>query len=184
MKKTNFIKRTLLALTFALAVAVMVPATGSVEAQAAKKVTANKKQAKAPKVKVGTTTVNIKLKSYTNSFVKFSAPKNGKYTFTFSNLKGKQDFTLGYLGIYKKSGKYYSAQTLKTKYGKTLFPYIASKYAMTTPTIKSSNKKAKKAVRYYASQTVTMSLKKGETVWIMMTSSSKPSSYNLKIKKK
>ena len=184
MKKNNFIKQALVALTFAVAVAVMVPAAGSVETQAAKKVTANKKQAKAPKVKVGTTTVKVNLKAHTNSYVKFSAPKAGKYTFTFSSLKGKEDFALGYLGIYKKINNYYSAQTLKTKYGKALFPNIASKYAMKTSIIKSSNQQTKKALRYYASQTVTMYLKKGENVWIMMATSSKQSSYKLKIKRK
>lgn len=184
MKKNNFIKRALVALTFAVAVAVMIPAAGSVEAQAAKKVTANKKQSKAPKVKIGTTKVNIKLKSYTQAYVKFSAPKTGKYTFTFSDLKGKEDFTLGYFGIQKKRGNNYFYENLSTKYGKTTLPFFASKHAMNTSTIKTNNKKQKKARRYYATNTATMSLQKGETVWIMMTVSSKPSSYTLKIKKK
>ncbi len=185
MKKTNFIKRALVALTFAVAVAVMIPAAGSVEAQAAtKKVTATKKQAKAPKVKVGSNKVTVKLKPYTQSYVKFTAPKAGKYVFTFSNLKGKEDFTLGYLGIQKKMGKYYNYQQLSTNLGKTLLPSIASKYAMTTSTVKRHNKENKKADRYSASPKVTMSLKKGETIWIMMTGSSKPLSYSLNIKRK
>lgn len=184
MKKNNFVKRALIALTFAVAVAVMVPATNSIEAQAAKKVTANKKQTKAPKVKVGTTKVNIKLKAYTQAYVKFSAPKTGKYTFTFSNLKGKEDFTLGYFGIQKQRNGSYFYEKLSTKYGKATLPFFASKHAMNTPTIKTNNKKQKKAMRYYATNTATMSLQKGETVWIMMTVSSKPSSYTLKIKKK
>ncbi len=85
MKKNNFIKQALVALTFAVAVAVMVPAAGSVEAQAAKKITAKANYKKAPSAQLKKS-YKVVSKSKTGTYVKFTAPKAGKYVVTISNV--------------------------------------------------------------------------------------------------
>lgn len=77
-----------------------------------------------PSVKMGKTTINVpavtsSVKSVSKekgepqyeSFVKFKAPKTGKYVFTFDNLQGTDDKSLKYLNIYicriAKNGKKY-----------------------------------------------------------------------------
>lgn len=192
MKKNNFIKRALVALTFAVAVAVMVPAAGSVEAQAAKKVTAQKTFKKAKSVKTGTTTVTVKKRpantNYNDAYVKFKAPKAGKYVFTVSSLKLKgqnpaTSTTCGffYLGKLSSSGKYIDIQKLKTAGGKTTYMQIGTK----TMYEYSVRNKLKKIDQYLTSRSATISLKKGETVYLnIICTTSQQYTYKLKVKRK
>lgn len=192
MKKNNFIKRALVAAAFALAVAVLVPATGSVEAQAAKKVTAQKNWKKAPTVKTGTTVVTVKKKPknldalYT--YVKFKAPKKGTYTFTVSSIKIKGEkpansIACGDFIIQKPSAdkKYLNSQKVKTEGGKTAFLAIGTKEMYEF----SKSEGEKKVNQFLTKRTGTLKLKKRETVYIMFyLISDKQYTYNLKIKKK
>ncbi len=189
MKKNNFIKNALVALSFAVAVAVMIPAAGSVEAQAAKTVTAQKNWKKAKAVKTGTTVVNIKAANCQESYVKFKAPKAGTYKITFSNLKtkgvSKEDFRIGFFTIAKKAGSGLTHAEFNSNAGKTNAVMFASKYAMTTSTIKDHNKKEAKRMRYSATPYAKIKLKKGEIIYITMFSlpDKQACSYTVKIKK-
>ena len=104
MKSTKGIKKILMALALVLCVAAFVPATASVQAEAkTKKVTANRNYKKAPALKFG---ITYKVTEKVNhSMVKFTAPKNGIYKVTISNIatfpkvKGRTDHNLGNLYI-------------------------------------------------------------------------------------
>lgn len=181
MKKNNFIKRALVALTFAVAVAVMVPAAGSVEAQAAKKVTANKKYKKAPTVKTGTTTVTSKKSSQNvGKYVKFKAPKTGTYKFTVSSFSPADEINCGYFCFYNDPAKYDRLRDLKTEGGRASSFHIASKKFMNG--FKHGN--TKKADRYATSRSATMKLTKGQVVYMYLyyTTANKYT-YKLKIKR-
>ncbi len=190
MKRNNFIKRALVALTFALAVAVLTPAAGSVDAQAATKKTANKNYKKAPAIKVNKT---YKITSKTkggNTYVKFTAPKSANYVFTIYDVKNYKP-SAGYDGrdlsnfyIRKKSSysNYLSLQYVKTQGGKATCLFMAtpqwySKYPVKKPTINS----------YLKKRTATLKLNKGETVYVNMygfTGTNSQCTYMLKVKKK
>ena len=179
MKKNNFIKQTLVALTFAVAVAVMVPAAGSVDAQAAKKVTSNKIPSKAPSVKTGTTTV-ISKKTPTSiaKWLQFKAPKAGTYKITASNFKPANESSLGGFSIYsKKTGSSFS--DLKTQGGRNRRFSICSKayyqaHKQTEP----------KNERYLTSRYAIIKLKKGEAIYIrMFYTNNERYTYSLKIQK-
>lgn len=182
MKKNNFIKRALVALTLAVAVAVMVPAAGSVEAQAAaKKITGNKNWKKAPSVKVGTTTVTSKkAKTNTAKWVKFTATKKGTYKFTVSSFNPADQINCGTFTFYTNPAKYETLRNLKTEGGRTDRFYIASKKFMQHY---KPGKTAKKD-RYRSSRTVTINMTKGQTVYMRLyyTTANKYT-YSLKIKK-
>jgi len=172
MKRNNFVKRTLVAVLFVLAVAVLVPATGGVEARAAaKKITANKKYKKSPSIKLKNTyTVTVKAG---DSFVKFKAPKAGTYDFTLSNLTvykgGKKSNDAETVRIYfcmkSKISKGLSIQRIKTQGGKAFYlNFCNAKYYKKYPdkTITGSSNLPKRKV--------TMKLKKGQTVYIQAAS--------------
>lgn len=181
MKKNNFIKQALVALTFAVAVAVMVPAAGSVEAQAARKATAQKNWKKAPAVKTGTTTVTSKkAKTSTAKWVKFKAPKKGTYKFTVSNFKPSDEINCGSFTFYTDPAKYDTLTNLKTQGGRTSNFHIASKKFMQY--YKPGNTAKKN--RYRSSRTVTINMTKGQTVYMRLyyTTATKYT-YSLNIKK-
>ncbi|MBQ8528003.1 MAG: hypothetical protein IJ429_05950 [Lachnospiraceae bacterium] len=193
MKKTNFIKRALVAATFALAVAVLVPATGTVDAQAApKKVTANKNYKKAPSIKINKT---YKVTSKTKggkTFVKFKAPKTGTYVFTISNVKtykpSKNDDGRDLANFYIKkmvgssSYKYLGMQQVKTQGGK------ATCINMCTPGwYKKYPVKKAKTGSNLQKRTATIKIKKNEVVYVNMsyyTGKDCKCTYELKVKKK
>ncbi len=193
MKKNNFIKRALIAASFAIALAVVVPATGAVEVQAAKKVTAGVNEKKAKVVGVGTTAVTAKKSSKDDmhhAYLKFKAPKAGSYVFTLSDFKTKgikasKDVEIGGFSLLTKDAYGYIPETVKTEGGKTERMNICTGAATKDDYFKSLNKKRKKLERYLPKRTATMKLKKGETVWIYVTYTNyRQFSYKLKIKKK
>ncbi len=189
MKKNNFIKQALVALTFAVAVAVMIPAVNSVEAQAAKKITAKANFKKAPKAKLKTT-YKVISKSKKGTYVKFTAPKTGKYVITISNLnyvnpkanaEGLANF---YIRKKYSSSNSLSLENVKTQGGKSYCLFMATPYRynrvykdqkVTTGT-------------YLKKRTGTISLKAGETIYVNMSIFTGHKkyycSYNLKITKK
>lgn len=193
MKKNNFIKRTLIAVSFALVLAVMVPVTGSVEVQAAKKVTAGATEKKAKAVRVGTTAVTVKKCSKDDmhhAYLKFKAPKAGSYVFTLSDFKTKgikasKDVEIGYFSLLTKDTYGYIPETVKTEGGKTERMNICTGATTKDDYFKSLNKETKKLNRYLPKRTATIKLKKGETVWLYVSYTNyRQFSYKLNIKKK
>lgn len=193
MKKNNFIRRALIAVSFALALAVMLPVTGSVEVQAAKKVTAGATEKKAKAVRVGTTLVTAKKCSKDDmhhAYLRFKAPKAGSYVFTLSDFKTKgketsKDVEIGYFALLTKDASGYMPETVKTEGGKTERINICTDAATKDDYFKSVNKEAKKINRYMPKRTATIKLKKGETVWIYVSYTNyRQFSYKLNIKKK
>ena len=84
MKSTKGIKKILMALALVLCVAAFVPATASVQAEAKQKSYSKQKLQKAPALKFG---ITYKVTEKVNhSMVKFTAPKNGTYKVTISNI--------------------------------------------------------------------------------------------------
>ena len=158
-------------------------------AMAAAKVTASSnKIGKAKKVKIGTTYVTVKKSSAYDSkdrYLKFAAPKSGRYKITFSNIKSvpgkKKDFNCGSIAISKilyKTSKEPSSVKIKTKGGSTYFLYVCSKF------MNSLNKDKKiDKYSYLPSRTASISLKKGETIWIQMSFVEKTTACKLVIKK-
>lgn len=189
MKKNNFIKRALVALTFAVAVAVMIPAAGSVEAQAATKVTAQANWKKAPTVKINKT-YKVTSKNINGTYVKFKAPKAGKYVVTIYNMNSlgakasDVDHNLANFYIKKKtSSNYLSWIDVKTQGGKTYLLHMA------TPDSYNDYYKGTKVTldTYLNKRTATLTLKKGEIIYVNMsyfTGNKCRCTYNLKIKRK
>lgn len=169
MKSKKGIKKLLMALALVLCVAAFVPATASVQAEAkTKKVTANRNYKKAPALKLG---ITYKVTEKVNhSMVKFTAPKNGTYKVTISNIatfpkvKGRTDHNLGSLYICKLyyNGKYPMSQTVKTQGGRCS--------CLSTATKDSYNDfyKGRKVTTdtYLASRYGKIKLKKGETIYM------------------
>ena len=133
MKENNFIKRVLIALTFALAVAVIAPTTGPVEVQAAtKKVTGAANWKKSPSVKIKKT-YKVTSKNKKGTYVKFKAPKAGKYVVTIYNVNSigakasDNDSNLANFYIRKPySGDYLSLTKVKTQGGKSDVLFMAT----------------------------------------------------------
>jgi len=166
---------------FSVFVAAFAFSVSPVSAQAAtKKVSATTNYKKAPKLKVGTNKVTAKKN---NSYVKFTAPKTGTYTFTISNIatiKGRNpDTNLGNLYIEKMSGSYLSTQRVSTNGGKNTVLWTATK--------DSYNRyyKGKKVTKdtYLATRYGKLKLKKGETVWLEYYYTGTRCTYTLKVKK-
>lgn len=185
MKRTKGIKKLLMALALVLCVAAFVPATASVQAEAkTKNVTSNKNYKKAPALKLGTT---YKVTEKVNhSMVKFTAPKNGTYKVTISNIasypkvKSGEDHDLGNLYIRKMEyGKYLYSQTVKTQGGKYSCLFTATK--------DSYNRfyKGQKVTTgtYLASRYGKISLKKGETIYMDYFYTGGKCTYTMKITK-
>lgn len=193
MKKNNVIKRVLMAATFVLMLAVVIPAAGTVEVQAAKKVTAGVTEKKAKTVRVGTTTVTARKcakDDMHHAYLKFKAPKSGKYVFTLSDFKTKgrkvsQDVEIGYFSLLTKDTYGFYPETVKTEGGKTERMNICTGAAAKDAYYKSLNKESKKVNRYLSKRTATIKLKKGETVWLFVSYTNyRQFSYKLNIKKK
>lgn len=194
MKKNNFVKRTLLAATFALAVAVLVPSAGQVEANAApKKVTGHANYKKAPKIKLNKT-YTVTSKSKNGTYVKFTASKAGKYQVSISNLRSYKsksvdtDMELANFYIRKAPTSSYSSWlpsiNVKTQGGKSDVLFVG------TPASYNAHYKGKpaKTFGYYPQKrTATFSMKKGETIYVNMhffTGKKNRCTYNLQIKRK
>ena len=189
MKKHNFIKRALVALTFAVAVAVMVPAAGSVEAQAATKKTANKNWKKAPSIKLNKTyKVTSKTKGG-DTYVKFKATKTANYVFTIYDMKaykpvaGCDGCHIGRFYIRKPNSRgFLEYQLVKTQGGKTKTLHMA-----TPKMYKQSPDPKNQKGSFLQKRTATLKIKAGETIYIHMsnfTCPNKKCTYMLKVKKK
>ena len=169
MKSTKGIKKILMALALVLCVAAFVPATASVQAEAnTKKVTANRNYKKAPALKFG---ITYKVTEKVNhSMVKFTAPRNGTYKVTISNIatlpkvKGRTDHNLGNLYIRKPyyNGKYLMSQTVKTQGGRYSCLFTATKDSYNHFY---KGQKVKTGT-YLASRYGKIKLKKGETIYM------------------
>lgn len=140
---------------------------------------------KTPALKTGDNVVTYKKSS---GYVKFTASKKGTYTFTFSGLtsleKTPDKIGYGYFTIDEKSSYgYYSPIKVKTNKGKkSEYLEVTTKYCY--------NKYDKKSEtsNYLYKRTATLSLKKGETVYIYNFTSigvnSAKHSVNINVKKK
>lgn len=193
MKKSNFFKRALVAITFALAVSVLALGANPVEANAAtKKVTGHANYKKAPKVKVNKT-YKVTSKNKNGTFVKFTAPKAGKYQIQIYNMNSlgataaETDLNLANFYIRKAPTSAYSTflpiLKVKTEGGKT------DCLRMATPDSYNNHYKDEKVTTatYLQKRTATLSLKKGETIYVNMsyfTGTKNRCTYNLKIKRK
>lgn len=190
MKSKKGIKKLLMALALVLCVAAFVPATASVQAEAkTKSIKANtnyeKNYKKSPAVKLG---VTYKVSSQKKrSAVKFTAPKAGTYKVTISNVasapkaKDGVDIMYGTAHINKpsSSGRYLFLEKIKTQGGKSY------SLCMTTNYCYNKSGKGKKVEIYssLASRYGKIKLKKGETIYISFSCTSKKNTYNLKITK-
>ena len=182
MKKA---KKLLCALLIVLTALTMLSEPFQVPVQAAKTVTANKNPNKAVNIKKkGTYRVVSKMTLKKDDYIRFTAPKTGKYTLTFSDFRSKKksssgEYQLGSVYIQKKSS-YGSLlfQKVKTKGGKSSILRICSKAWYNKYT---KGKKVKETTELY-SRYAKLSLKKGETIYISTYWTGGPHSYSLKIK--
>lgn len=181
MKKA---KKFLCALLIVLTAMTMLSEPFQVPVQAARTVTANKKANKAVNIKKkGTYRVLSKTKINKDDYIRFTAPKTGKYTLTFSDFRNLSGYTpaerhLGSVYIYKNSKYGLSMQKVKTNGGKRSILSICSKAWYNTYT------KGKKVTTYSDLHTryAKISLKKGETIYIKTFWTGGKHSYSLKIK--
>lgn len=115
---------------------------------------------KIPAIKKGTTKVTMK-KQY--SYVKFTAPKKATYKIKFSGVK-KTDarYVCGHINISKlktnktTGKKYFVTKNVRTNGGRSYAVRLANK----------SDTYGEKVYRYLKSRTVTIDMKKGETIYI------------------
>lgn len=117
---------------------------------------------KAPDVKVGTNTVQMKKKR--TCFVKFTAKKGKYYKFSFTpqfTKKQNADFMLGYFQISRDKNGYLSTQDLPTWGGTYYALNIGNKKY-----INAIEPASDKAQRYRTKRSTTLWLDKGETVYI------------------
>lgn len=157
----------------------------AVSAQA-KTMSATSNVKKAKKVKVGTTTVRTTSKRGGKpGYVKFTAPKKGKYTFTVSALKtsaprsaGGKDIHNGYVEICRKNRYGMSPLRLRTQYGKSYSMYVCTKDAWNV------SKKQGSPYDSLASRSMTASMKKGQTLYVGAWFTAGKATYSLKIKRK
>lgn len=195
MKKT--MKR-IVTLTLALMMVLSVAVVQSpIEANAAstKKVTATKSYKKSPALKVGNNKVTAKQFCYT----KFTAPKAGTYLFTVSGVTstGNTNTEIGYGCVYLEQPTKYGYMNyckIKTNKAKAINKLgtkkvnasglgICTKYCW-DKFDKASWTKGKS--KYVYTRYMQVSLKKGETVYMMSHFSGRKAkhTYNVKIKKK
>lgn len=121
-------------------------------------------------------------KQYATPFVRFKAPKNGKYKFTFTNLSSpKSSRALGSCSIYKSNGdELITASfpsnnlTLKTEGGKVMSLFLTTR--------QSPYESGSLKYRPLTKRTTTLNLKKGEIIYISNNMLYK-STYKLNIKK-
>ena len=190
MKSKKGIKKLLMALALVLCVAAFVPATASVQAEAkTKSIKANtnyeKNYKKSPAVKLG---VTYKVSSKKNrSAVKFTAPKAGTYKVTISNVasapKAKDGVDIMHCNAYINkpaySGRYLFPERVITQGGKSSVLWITTNYCYN----KYYKGKKVKTSSYLASRYGKIKLKKGETIYISFSCTSKKNTYNLKVTK-
>lgn len=166
-------KALLTAAVLALGLTIALPATTQNTYAAPKNITAANSQSKATTIKLGKTyrvkaTKKTGDKMYT--WVKFVAPKAGKYAFTFSNFtnRDKSQNDIGNSNSYliskvksKYSNTVYNENlTFSTKGGKTSTIWLCTKYSY------NSHKPAKiSSSTFLPSRTCTVSLKKGQVVY-------------------
>ena len=169
------------AVIFSVLAAALIFSVSPISAQAAaKKVSATTNYKKAPKLKTGTNKVTARKN---NSYVKFTAPKNGTYTFTISNIatiNGKYpDTNLGNLYIEKQNGSYLSTQTVKTNGGKSSVLWTATKESYE----RFHKTKKPTSSTYLATRYGKLKLKKGETVYLEYYYTGGKCTYTLTVKK-
>ena len=181
MKKA---KKLLCALLIVLTAVTMLSGPFQVPVQAARTVTANKNPNKAVNIKKkGTYRVLSKTKMNKDDYIRFTAPKKGKYTLTFSDFRKLKGYTpserhLGSVYIYKNTKYGRSMQRVKTNGGKSYTLSICSKAWYNTYTKGRKIKAASDLHPRYAK----ISLKKGETIYIKTFWTGGKHSYSLKIK--
>ena len=130
---------------------------------------------KAATVKKGTYNVTVKSGQ---GYLKFKATQKGKYTFTFSKVKGSGDVVAFVLPMKVKKDKKSAIEmvNVSTKGGKTKTLWLAGnggKYP-----------DRKLIERPLATRTATVSLKKNEMFYLYYYSGTAKSTFNLVIKKK
>ena len=182
MKK---VKKLLCALLIVLTAMTMLSEPFQVPVQAAKTVTANKNPNKAVKIKKKGTyrVVSKSTNSSQKDYIRFIAPKTGKYTLTFSDFRNLKKYSpaerhLGTVYINKKDKYGMSMLRVKTQGGKAYSLDICSKEWYNKYT---RGKKITTASDLY-SRYAKFSLKKGETIYIKSFWTGGPHSYSLKIK--
>ena len=119
------------------------------------KATANKK---AKTVSTGT----YKVKADGSGYLKFKAPKAGKYSFTFSNIK-VQGMSTAVIYLMTASGSKIKARSLKTEGGTYTSLHLQDKKSEALYTDVSPLNE-----RCLTKRTGTLSLKKGQTVFISL----------------
>lgn len=188
--KKNFL-RGLVAVMLALVLCTQMATPITTEAASKKKkVTASTSDntEKMPSVKKGTTTVKVSNKK--NSYYKFTAKKAGTYVLTVSNVKGvddSDDTAYGYIAVgVKKDGTLSFIGTDYATEGGTrnVFNLCSKTYYNQYMTDSSVDL----VEQYLTKRTVTIKLKKGQTIYICndfnFMSGSGKIKYTLKIKMK
>ncbi len=118
--------------------------------------------AKAPAVKTGNNTVQMKKKR--TCYVKFTAKESKYYKFTFTpefTKKQNKDFMLGYFQILRSGDGYLSTQELDTYGGSYIALNVANKKY-----IKAVKARADKSQMYRSKRATTIWMESGETVYI------------------
>ena len=135
------------------------------------KATANKK---AKAVSIGTYKVRVRGSGY----LKFKAPKAGKYSFTFSNVTVKKGLSTAVIYLMTASGSKIKARSVKTEGGTNSALLLQDK--------NSEPDNNPLYQRCLTKRTGTISLKKGQTVFINLGfwGGGKYTTISLKIKKK
>ena len=179
----KLLKKCIVALLVVTSVFCVAPMFNNTVEAATKKVSTNynadklrnvKNINKIPSVKKGKTKVTLKKQG---SYVKFTANKTKKYTFTFSNVKKGSGYVCGHVSINDLKGtyvKYFSSKKIKTYGGKTYALRLANR----------DDNYGTKVYRYKKSRSTTIKLKKGQTVYIYgsFAGSGNKASFDLKIK--
>lgn len=181
MKK---MKKFVCALLVVLTAVTMLSGPFQVPVQAAKTVTANKNPKKAPNIKKkGTYNVNSKTSMKKDDYIRFTAPKSGRYTFTFYNFRDWKKSSsvsrnLGLVRLKKMDRWGLNTQKVKTNGGKTYSLNMSSKIWY------DKFSKGKKVTPYLDlyKRYAKINLKKGETVYINTFWTGGKHQYNVKIK--
>ena len=168
----------------AAATVLSVPAcAGTVQAKTVSTVTNYKK---AKKVKTGTTVVRTtSRRGGKYGYVKFTAPKKGKYVFTVGSLKtsaprsaGGKDIRNGYVEICKADRYGVAPIKLRTQYGKSYSMYVCTQDSWDVSGRKGSPYDS------LTSRSMTASMKKGQTLYVRAWFTAEKATYSLKIKRK
>lgn len=122
---------------------------------------------------VGRGKMTVKVPKKGSGYLKFTAPANKVYSFTFSNIKNS-GYNCGHINLMTRYGKNLTSITtnkIGTKGGQSYSLYVATK----------NSKYGQTAYRYLKKRTGSIFLQKGQTVYIYI-SMVKKCSMNLKIK--